>query len=59
MNSYLSWLILSVITGLVCCFIARKKGRDAFLWFLAGAIFSVFALVIIIQVRNLKSQKGG
>lgn len=59
MNNYVSWLILSVITGVVCYFIARKRGRDAFWWFIAGAIFNVLALVVIIKVRNLRSQKGG
>lgn len=59
MNSYVSWLILSAITGLVCYFIARKKGRDAALWFLAGVVFNVFAVIVLAKIRNLRNQKGG
>lgn len=64
MNNYVIWLILSIITGLMCYFIARKKGRSTFLWFLAWVVFNVLALAAMMGVKNLrnqrvKNQKGG
>jgi len=59
MNSYVAWLILSAITGVACFVIARKKGRDAALWFFIGVIFNVFALGALALIKNLKYQKGG
>ena len=63
MNSIFVWIALSLASGIACYAIARKKGKDAALWFIAGVIFNIFALVIITKASKVlektKHQKQG
>ena len=54
MSGYLAWIILAIITGIICYFIAKKKGKDAFVWFMTGLIFNLFAVAIIALAKNKK-----
>jgi len=57
MNIYLTLVILAALTGLACYIIARKKGRDAYMWFLGGVIFNIFTLVVLLGIRSLRNPK--
>jgi len=57
--NYGIWLILSLVTGAICYFIAKKKGRNVVLWFVGGVFFSVAALAVLLITKNLKIRKGG
>jgi len=57
LERYIAWFVFALITGVVCYFIAKRKGRDATLWFIAGAIFSIFGIIILAKLKNLKERK--
>ncbi|MCK4554058.1 hypothetical protein KAU19_03785 [Candidatus Parcubacteria bacterium] len=56
MLGYLIWLIMAITTGTTCYFVAKKKGKDAFIWFVAGLVFNLFA-VAVIALAKTKQQK--
>jgi hypothetical protein len=43
--------------GLFCGFWARNSGRDFWLWFLAGLVFNIFALIFVAGEHD-KDQKA-
>lgn len=45
------WLAFAV----VCAIVASNKGRSAFGWLILGAIFGVFALIVLAFLSNLKA----
>jgi hypothetical protein len=49
--SWMFVLVVSIVCSIACAVISMKKGyggAQAFAWFLAGFVFSVFALIAII-----------
>lgn len=52
MEIILIWFACAVVCGIV----ASSKGRSSFIWFVLGALFSVFALILVIV---LPSQRDG
>ena len=40
--------------GMVCMYIADAKGRNAYLWFVLGVVFSLFSIIAIAAVPPLK-----
>ncbi|PIS00177.1 MAG: hypothetical protein COT84_08885 [Chlamydiae bacterium CG10_big_fil_rev_8_21_14_0_10_35_9] len=55
MSPYIS-LFLAAVIGFICSFIASKKKRNPYLWFLSGFFFTVFALLILLLLPS-KNQK--
>jgi len=51
-------VLIWVIMGAVCAYIAGEKGRSAGAWFFLGACFGIFALIAIACVPVLKEEKG-
>ena len=49
---YTDYGIAVVICGLVSALIARHRGRNQYAWFFAGAIGSVFAILVIAFLKN-------
>lgn len=49
-------LIMAVVWGILCGYIATEKGRGGFGWFVAGFFFGLFALVAIIAVPSHKKE---
>jgi predicted PurR-regulated permease PerM len=47
MNFYIS-LFLGIVFAFICAYVAKKKFRNPSLWFLAGLLFSIFALIILL-----------
>ena len=43
--------------GLFCGFWARNSGRDFWLWFVAGLVFNIFALLAVLFAHD-KDQKA-
>ena len=41
-------IIVSFLLGCQCRYLAQKKGRDQTIWFMAGAFFGIFALLVIL-----------
>jgi len=39
-------------TGLFCGLWARNSGRDFWLWFVAGLVFTVFALIAVLEAHE-------
>lgn len=63
-SPYLPWIALSLLTGIACAVIAKKKGRDAALWFFGGALFSIVGVAVVSFVKNKRDnqnhkKKGG
>ncbi|MFC2084937.1 hypothetical protein ACFLS9_07770 [Bacteroidota bacterium] len=42
------FVIVGIIFGFNCLFIAREKNRDPRVWFLLGLLFSVLALITLV-----------
>jgi hypothetical protein len=59
MNSYVIYVIVALASGIASAVIARKKGRDATAWFIGGVLFSIFTLLVVIKLRNLRKKKMG
>ena len=56
MSGYLVWIVMAIITGITCYFVAKKKSKDTFTWFVVGLVFNLFA-VAIIALAKTKQQK--
>ena len=55
MQSLYSAAVIWVIIGLISAFIARKKGRNPFLWFVIGTFFSILGLLFLILLPKEKT----
>jgi glucose uptake protein GlcU len=51
------YVIIAAICGLASAFVARRKGRNQYLWFFIGSIFSVFAVVLISFLKKKISNR--
>lgn len=58
MGRYFGLVVVALLTGIVSAIIAKKKGRDAVAWFLAGIFFNLFALAAVAFLKNLKEKRG-
>ena len=47
-------LFIWLIFGIVCSFLAHSKGRNVIGWFFIGIVFSLFGLILILCLPNLK-----
>lgn len=50
-------LAIWVIVGLICSFVAKSKGRNQYLWFTVGVLFSVLGLLVLFLLPSLKKEK--
>ncbi len=48
------WLVMGAITAAI----ASSKGRNTVAWFLLGALFSLFAIILVLVLPNLKEIKA-
>ncbi len=53
-KGYVIWIIVALVSGLVCWIIAKKKGRNPALWFAAGIGFNVVSLLCIALLKDLR-----
>jgi hypothetical protein len=58
MGRYLAFAGLALATGAVSALIAKQKGRDAAVWFLAGILFNFFALAAVAFLGALREKRG-
>ena len=56
-QTYVVWLASSLLIGLVCAGIAKKKGRNPLYWFFIGATANIIALALIFNISN-KRKRG-
>jgi MFS family permease len=56
----LGYLLVAVLFGEVCGFIASKRNRSALIWFTLGAVSNIIALIVLLKLRRLegKEEKG-
>lgn len=47
-------VLLWMAFGVVCALVAKQKGRSAFGWLLLGAVFGVFALIVLAFMPRLE-----
>jgi len=52
MNPYVIYIIVSLLSGLVCFFFAKEKRKNPFLWFFIGFIFSLVGIFIILAIKK-------
>ena len=68
-------IIISIVAGIACFYLASGKKRNPWLWLLLGVLFSIWALVILMllpegdledevlqlkaRVRSLESARNG
>ena len=50
-------LIVFFITGLYCLNVAEEKGKNGFLWFMGGFLFSFAALIAVADLPDKKLKK--
>jgi hypothetical protein len=50
MTFILFWLGCAIVSAII----ASSKGRSAFGWFLIGALFGIFALLLVVVLPSLK-----
>ena len=50
-------LIIGVIIGLICCYVAPKRGRSALNWFFLGWLFGIFGFLALFILPNKKDEK--
>lgn len=56
MNPYLIYFTISLLSGIGCYLFAKRKGKNPYLWFGIGVVFSVIGLIIITLIKdNLKT----
>lgn len=53
------WLVFALLSGIVSYIIAKRKGRDAVLYFLLGIVFNIFFLGAVLFFQNLMNKKKG
>lgn len=51
------FIIVGIITGIICVLVANHKGRNVIGWFFLGFFFGIFALIASLIVSNLKEAK--
>ena len=59
MEKYVGWLILALISGVISSVIAKRKGRDAAIWFMLGIIFNVLSVLILVNLKKYRPQFRG
>lgn len=57
-KEFLVAMMMGVIWGLACMYLAKQKGRDPRAWFLLGLFFSIFALAILFLVPSQKKMQA-
>lgn len=50
-------IVTTLLVGFACAAIARHKGKDPFIWFVAGAILNILALATVIFIEKKKGDK--
>ncbi|MDD4271230.1 MAG: hypothetical protein PHF50_00295 [Patescibacteria group bacterium] len=56
-DRYIGIAVVAVLTGVVCYLIAKKSGRNATLWFMAGIVFNFLAIGLLLLLKNFKLTK--
>lgn len=51
------YLVIGIISGILCSSVAMEKGLSAGMWFCNGLIFGIFALIAIAGMPDLVSRK--
>lgn len=57
MTNYYLWLFLQLSFALICAFVAKKKSRSPYIWFLSGLLFSFLALIAVLILPSLTSSQ--
>jgi len=47
-----TWIIISLITGIICYLFAKEKNYNPYLWFFGGVVGSFLAIIIIAAIRK-------
>ena len=55
-NPYI-WLFVQISFGVICAFIAQKKARSPYIWFLGGLFFSFLALIALFILPPVEIEK--
>ncbi len=58
MNTYLIFVVTSVIVGLVCAAVAERYRRDPVRWFIVGAALNILALVVVVAAGKRRLGDG-
>jgi hypothetical protein len=58
MSGFISYLFLALVVGAVSAYIAKRKGRDAMLWFLGGFFFNALAIGAVIALKDRHNRSG-
>lgn len=54
MNPYAIYIVISLLSGIVCFLFAKEKNKNPFLWFFIGVIFSLVGILIVLAVKKKK-----
>ena len=58
-------LVIWLLFGVICAFVASKKGRNVMGWLILGSLFAIFALIVLAflpkktDVLEVKAIEGG
>ena len=50
------YLVSGLISGGICAWVAKEKGRSGINWFLLGFLFNLFAIVALAAVPSTKNK---
>lgn len=57
MLTYTTWLVSSLIIGLICAAVAKIQGKNPLNWFLAGFLLNILVLGAIGIMKVVKTRK--
>ncbi len=57
MESWVSYLIMAIVGGLIPAAIARRTGRDLWRWWVYGALLPIVALPHVLLARRVERER--
>ncbi len=54
---YAVLIVTTLLVGFACAAIAKHKGKDPLIWFIAGALANILALATVIFIQKKKGGK--
>lgn len=47
-----TWIIISLLSGIICYIFAKEKNYNPYLWFAGGFIFSLLAIAVFAAIKK-------
>jgi xanthosine utilization system XapX-like protein len=57
MNVYSIYLVIGLLSGIICYFFAKEKQKNPYIWFLIGFLGSIFSIMIMLLISKNVQKK--